>query len=266
MDTVQVHIFFFRSAVNILYGRSRAWVRFPFILGLLLLLPATAFAAEQRPSTMPVKTSAMAKSSGPASVLPALPKKRPSSSTVGGASVSSKKQAVPQSEVRKGFCSDPFALTHRAPPVRPQDRAPVHYGPEGKKEDAAASRVTVKAKKGDGQDNRLIPQRAPFSGGNHTLPHMNKEPSPEVTVGYKHNEQATTAVVVNPQNANSPLYRPAEQEGLLNSAGVYMDVEVKPDVHFQMGGEYSSDASSSQYSSSQRESSQGAALGMRWDF
>lgn len=112
-------------------------------------------------------------------------------------------------------------------------------------------------------DDRLHPSRRTFPGGAHTLSRIDEDPAPEIRLNYKVNRNASTSLVVNPKDEASPLPRPAEPDGTVNSAGVYMDVDVAPDVKLRVGGEYC-DIDDPRASGS--ESSRGAAVGLEWSF
>lgn len=113
--------------------------------------------------------------------------------------------------------------------------------------------------------SRLEPkQQAPFMGGEHTLPYMDAEKSAELSLEYKMGPKTTTRIVVNPQDPGSPLYRPADKDKLLNSGGLYMDVEVQDNMQLKLGGEYCEVDDSGEYRS--HRSSQGVAVGVQWNF
>jgi hypothetical protein len=196
----------------------------------------------------------------------------------------------------KGFTGNPLALERR-PATDGQKRTKVVYGAEGQRREQSVTlraaggrvaaperqtraeglrpeaygagagplsedRVSMSATKRKIPESRLTPARTPFSGGENTLPYMESDPPPEVSMQYKLRDNATTRLTVNPQDSASPLYRPVENDGRIHGAGVYMDVEVKPDVRLQVGGEYhdveARDASAG--------ASQGAAVGLQWSF
>ncbi|MCL1940130.1 MAG: hypothetical protein FWG04_05665 [Desulfovibrionaceae bacterium] len=165
----------------------------------------------------------------------------------------------------KGFTGNPLALERR-PATDGQKRAKVVYGAEGQRREQSLTlgedRVSMSATRRKIPESRLTPARTPFSGGENTLPYMESDPPPEVSMQYKLRNNATTRLTVNPQDLASPLYRPVENDGRITAAGVYMDVEVKPDVRLQVGGEYhdveARDASAG--------ASQGAAVGLQWRF
>lgn len=169
-----------------------------------------------------------------------------------------------------GFSSNPFALTHRDPPEKKPDGGRVVYGPgtqenqpgDGKEEGT----VTFSSGSPAGQqNNRLIPRRSAFSGGQHTMATIDANPPPEVSMTYKMNENASTRVTVNPQDQTSPLYRPVEQDGTINSAGVYMNIDMQPNLQLQVGGEYC-EVNENNINSSKEEASRGAAVGLKWSF
>lgn len=173
----------------------------------------------------------------------------------------------------KGFSSNPFALERRkaSPP------ALAHQPNSGKKLETQIKaapptqanveeqegRVTFASDEEEKPDDRLVPRRSAFSGGPNTLPRMDEETAPEVSMTYKMNKHASTKVIVNPQDETSPLYLPTEKEKILNGAGVYMDVDVKKDLQIRLGGEYQEIEGNH---SSQEAHSQGAAVGLRWNF
>lgn len=166
-----------------------------------------------------------------------------------------------------GFSSNPFALEHRNSPAQSKGKVRISYGAGGERTEQPLAlsddgSLTVSTRKEQLSDDRLKPQRTPFSGGQHALPRMDEESSPEVSMQYKLGDTTSTRVTVNPQDSTSPLYRPAEREGLINAAGVYMDVNVDEDVQLQIGGEY---ADVENHSGSDG-SSRGASVGLKWSF
>ena len=91
---------------------------------------------------------------------------------------------------------------------------------------------------------------------------MDHDSAPEVSMSYKIDKRTRTKLTVNPQNGESPLYRPAETDGGINSAGVYVDVDLQSDLLLQVGGEYGEIARSN----AGQDNSAGAAVGLRWSF
>ena len=166
---------------------------------------------------------------------------------------------------RAGFSSNPFALEHRSVPPE-KKTGKVVYSAEGERREQPLAlgeegKVTVSAQQASMPESRLTPARTPFSGGEHTLPYMDAKPPTEVNMQYKLGNNATTRLTVNPQDSSSPLYRPAESDKTVNAAGVYMDVDVRPDMKVQVGGEYCD--IDSRVSSG---ASQGASVGVQWNF
>ncbi|MDL2216400.1 hypothetical protein LJB81_01540 [Desulfovibrio sp. OttesenSCG-928-M14] len=172
-----------------------------------------------------------------------------------------------------GFCANPFALEHKMPGAQNAtangitDKSRLIYG---KKEDnvkpvtvGGDDRVSVSAKSKEAPDDRLTPRRSVFPGGEQTLSRMDTEHAPEVGLHYKLNKNATTSFVVNPQDEGSPLPRPAEPEGNINAAGLYMQVDVAPDVTLRLGGEYC-DIDDPRASNS--DASRGVSAGFQWNF
>lgn len=148
-----------------------------------------------------------------------------------------------------------------------QVRASIVYGPEGPKRRAPAptednGRVVMSSGDRKLPESRLTPARTAFSGSEHTLPYMDTAPAPEISMKYKLDERTATRFTVNPQDPSSPLYRPAEIEGKVNSAGLYMDMDVRPDVQVRVGGEYSEFKSPD----SPDDSARGASVGVKWNF
>lgn len=173
-----------------------------------------------------------------------------------------------------GFSSNPFSLNHRDPvdapkpvisykngrPERamPDAPAPAHNAPAG----GAHADLNIAAEK-KGIPDRLTPDRATFSGGEHTLSRMDEKKPPEVNMSYQLNENTGASVTLNPQDNASPLHRLAGQDEGLNGAGVYMNVEVQPNLQMKVGGEYCEIESRH----SQREdTAKGAAVGLEWSF
>jgi len=123
-----------------------------------------------------------------------------------------------------------------------QKKANIVYGAAGQRREQPVTlgdegRVSVSVIRRKAPESRLEPARTPFSGGENTLPYMDADPPPEVSVQYQLRDNAAARLTVNPQDPVSPLYRPPESEGRINVAGVYMDVGLTPDVRLQVGGE-----------------------------
>lgn len=174
-----------------------------------------------------------------------------------------------QSSGIKGFSSNPFGLDYRDPPdaSKKPDRGRLVYGA---RQDAVKplifgdkQNVTFSSKQQEKAQDRLQPRRSVFSGSEETLSRMDVDDTPEVSMDYKMNEHATTSLSVNPRDEGSPLPRPAEPDGPVNAAGVYMKVDVAPDVQMKVGGEYC-DINDPRASSS--DNSAGASVGLKWSF
>ncbi len=163
-----------------------------------------------------------------------------------------------------GFSSDPFALKSRDSIFFQTGQNPAD-ALAGRKRTLTMSerRLSVSSKTQGAPENRLTLQRTAFSGGYHTLPYMDSKPSTEVSMAYKVTEKARTRVIANPQDENSPLYRPVEKDSRLNAGGAYVDLDVRKDLQLQMGGEYS-EVDSSRLDGTQN--AQGASVGLRWNF
>lgn len=194
--------------------------------------------------------------------------------------------------ISKGFCSNPFALEHREPPNAKQQprqqqqvsgqssvqqkQQPAVRGSRVNDSDASPRQVAETPENGDpgrqltidsrtprsGSD-RLVPQRSTFSGGKHTLSRMDEEAPAEVSMTYRLGDTTSTRIIVNPQDENSPLYRPVETDGTINSAGIYMDVNLQPDLQLQLGGEYSDRRDEL---SDKTDNSRGASVALKWSF
>lgn len=223
-------------------------------------------------ATRPVVTSTMKQNGVPISITQgqagSVAGKKTAASTA-----SAKAQKKPaQTAGLEGFSSNPFGTNNKNLPS-------LYGGPRQKNNsDAVTWKKTVprnpagsdipvsfSGKAKSAPESRLAPQQqAPFMGGEHTLPYMDAEKTAELSLEYKLSPKTTTRFVVNPQDTNSPLHRPAEQEKLLNSGGLYMDVEVSDNMQLKLGGEYCEIDDSSQHTSSR--SSQGVAVGVQWNF
>lgn len=167
----------------------------------------------------------------------------------------------------QGFGSNPFGLERDDLGQRTPEAQKLRAKIAPVQRNAAAApppedkQVSVTSKMDSPSDDRLIPHRAAFSGGVHTLPNMENDTNPEVSMKYKMSPNAATRFVVNPQDPASPLYRPAEKNGKINGGGVYMDVNLREDLQLQMGGEYNE--IDNQHASG---TDSGASLGLRWNF
>lgn len=169
----------------------------------------------------------------------------------------------------KGFCANPFGLEHKKEgrSQRKPDKSRHIYG---KKEENVKPRTEDQENRlsfeGQGREDghdRLQPSRRVFPGGENTLSRMDEDKAPEMRLNYKINRNATTSLVLNPQDEASPLPRPPEPEGAVNAAGLYMKVDVAPDVKLRLGGEYC-DIDDPRAKGS--DSSRGAAVGLEWSF
>lgn len=185
-----------------------------------------------------------------------------------------------------GFSSNPFSLDHRDPEGTPK---PLVLYKDGRQEKLAPGtagtatagagtagtapaepaplrdgnadlNITVRKKE---HTDRLSPDRTTFSGGEHTLSRMDEKKPAEVSMDYRVNENTNTSVTLNPQDAGSPLHRPAGQDDGLNGAGVYMNVEVQPNLQMKVGGEYCEIESRH---SQREETAKGAIVGLEWSF
>lgn len=248
------------------------------LLALLLLAPApshaqdaaskqgaavTSSAAPKAPAAQPQRRASTA---SPKAAAKATPPKKASAHPA-----KDKVIAAPTAGL-EGFAANPFV----------KGAKPVHslYGGAGKSanlqdfhwtqspgkiEEFEEKPITVSGKAKTAPESRLQPQQhAPFMGGAHTLPYMDAEKTAELSLEYKVSPKTTTRLVVNPQDPNSPLHRPAEQEKLITSGGLYMDMEVSDNMQFKVGGEYCEIDDSGQYGASR--SSQGVAVGVQWNF
>lgn len=164
----------------------------------------------------------------------------------------------------EGFSSNPFSLTHRDPPGKAAGGTVVYRGGEQEKRDEQEETFSFSGNSAAGrQDDRLLPRRTAFSGGQHTMSQIDNDTPPEMSMTYKMNQSARTRVTVNPQDETSPLYRPVERDHTLNSAGVYMNIDVQPNLQLQVGGEY---CELNDVDSAREESARGASVGLKWDF
>lgn len=227
-----------------------------------------------RPSTMPVNTSGMAQparmsAGGDASVQNAQATQRKPSAA-------GKKKAAQKTAKKadiSGFNGNPFELERKnggaarkaAARTGPSFNAPAEKSAAmAGQEEEDEKKLTLSGHIPTSSDDRLVPQRKVFSGGLHTLPYMDEEGTPEMSMTYKMSKSAAARLTVNPQDENSPLYRPVVRDGAsINGAGVYMNVEVDQNVQLQVGGEYRTVENGHD---SHDEDGQGAAVGLIWSF
>ncbi|MDR2123761.1 MAG: hypothetical protein LBP38_02115 [Desulfovibrio sp.] len=168
-----------------------------------------------------------------------------------------------------GFAAAPFTAAgadsqHDAPKTR-------IYGPDPEQKKAEApmtlgdkQNITVSAQSEPQQTARLAPGRAAFSGGPERMGRINETESPEVSMSYKLNPEASGRVTVNPNDPDSPLYRPPERNRNLSGAGLYMDMSVREDLNVTLGGEYS-DVQDTR-PAGRTDGAAGASLGFTWNF
>jgi hypothetical protein len=168
-----------------------------------------------------------------------------------------------------GFAASPFTASRvDAQPGATKAR---HYGPdpEQKKDEAPLTlgdrqNITVSAQSEPQQTDRLTPGRSAFSGGPDRMGRIHDKESPEVSMSYKLNPATAGRVTVNPNDPDSPLYRPPERNRNLNGAGLYMDMSVREDLNVTVGGEYS-DVQDTR-PAGRTDGAAGAALGFTWNF
>jgi len=221
----------------------------------------TAAEAAQRERIMPVRTSASVAQPGPEQAQPVPVCPAPPAPSV--------------SSPRATFSDDPLALSRRPASDRGaeeaadgQKRANVVYAAAGQRREEPLTlgddgRVSVSVTRRKAPESRLEPAHTLFSGGENTLPYMgmDADPLPEINVQYQLRDNAAARLTVNPQDS-SPLHRPVESGGRMNVAGVYMDMDLTPDVRFQVGGE----SHSVETRDAQAGVAQGAAVSLQWNF
>ena len=232
-------------------------------------LPPAEAAAPAR--TLSIKPSAAVREKGMAKLPPALHRQK-AVSLLRGAVMAPGTAADRAARSGRGFGADPLALGRSTPAQLGKKTKRVYGRQETRQEKGAAPYKADKTGRADTLDlsvkkeappeSRLNPRRSTFSGGEHSLPYMDANTPPEISMRYRLRKNARTSLTINPQDSSSPLYRPAEQDGSVNSAGLYMDVDLRPDLQLHMGGEYSDIESRGAPASS----SQGASVGLKWDF
>ncbi|MDL2267321.1 hypothetical protein LJC46_04965 [Desulfovibrio sp. OttesenSCG-928-G15] len=243
-----------------------AFVRF-HIICIALLVSGLCANAEQPSATLPARTvfTAPPTSSG---VRQNLPKAVPNDPAIKAKAARPNKASLLPGEVEKNFSADPFGMTHRS---KSKDKRPLRYTPQPQDHTSPAGQKDGKAVEfragahDAASKDRLTPRRSTvFSGGEHTKPYLDSEQnSPEVEVRFKKdNEPVATRLVVNPQDPNSPLYRPAAKENMVNAAGVYMDIDLNPDMQMQVGGE----VGSVDNKAAEEKATSGAAVNLKWQF
>jgi hypothetical protein len=146
-----------------------------------------------------------------------------------------------------------------------------HYGPdlEHKKVDATLrlgdkQNITVSAQSEPQQTDRLTPGRSAFAGGPERMGRIHDTETPEVSMSCKLSPATAGRVTVNPNDPDSPLYRPPKKNRNLNGAGLYMDMSVRDDLNVTLGGEYS-DVQDTR-PAGRTDGAAGAALGFTWNF
>lgn len=92
-----------------------------------------------------------------------------------------------------------------------------------------------------------------------------KDDASGFNVGYKLDDKAAARLAVNQDDKNASTYVPTRRKGeTLNSAGVYLDVDVEDDLQFQVGGEVRSTERGA--ATTEDQSAAGASVGMKWSF
>ncbi|MDR1685396.1 MAG: hypothetical protein LBR82_02960 [Desulfovibrio sp.] len=168
-----------------------------------------------------------------------------------------------------GFAASPFTASGAG--ALPGATKTRHYGPGPEQKNAEApltlgdkQNITVSAQSEPQQTDRLTRGRAAFAGGPERIGRINDKESTEVSMSYKLNQDTAGRVTVNPNDPDSPLYRPAERSRNLNGAGLYMDMSVSEDLNVTLGGEYSNVQDSRP--AGRTDGAAGAALGFTWNF
>jgi len=186
--------------------------------------------------------------------------------------------ATPKASSGAAFSDDPLSLKRHPASKKAVDgaieqtadgrkKAKVVYGATGPRREQPLTlgdegRVSLSVTRKKAPESRLEPAHTPFSGGENTLPYMGADPPPEVSMQYQLRDNAAARLTVNPQEPVSPLYRRVESDGRINSAGVYMDVDLTPEVRLQVGGEHRNVGTRD----AQAGTAQGAAVGVQWNF
>lgn len=246
-----------------------AFARFQIVLATALFLFCFCAYAEPPSTTLPVRTVFTAPAVTSGQLAP--PKPAPNDTAVKTRKPGNgKKASLLPGSVEKRFSADPFGMTHRAKNKDTRHK-PLRYTPQetasaGVGNSTEEQGVTFRAGSHDpAPKSRLAPSRAVvFSGGEHTKPYLDSEQNaPEVEMRYKKkNDPVTTRVVVNPQDPASPLYRPATKENAVNAAGVYMDIDLDPDMQMQVGGE----VGSVERKAAEEKAASGASVGLKLQF
>lgn len=106
-------------------------------------------------------------------------------------------------------------------------------------------------------------RRAPLPGARDTMSQFDGPPPPEVAMRYQMRNGTSARLAVNPQDPSSPIYAPVLPGRNMDSAGVYLDMELRKDLQLQLGGEYRDlDADSG----GRPEKSTGASMGFKLNF
>ncbi|MDR2603912.1 MAG: hypothetical protein LBC55_00965 [Desulfovibrio sp.] len=168
-----------------------------------------------------------------------------------------------------GFAASPFTASGAG--AEPDATKARRYGPDPEQKKAETpvtlgekQNITVSAQSEPQQTDRLTPGRSAFSGAPERMGRINETENSEVSMSYKLNPATAGRVTVNPNDPDSPLYRPPERSRNLNGAGLYMDMSVRDDLNVTVGGEYS-DVQDTR-PAGRTDGAAGAALGFTWNF
>ncbi|MDR2669729.1 MAG: hypothetical protein LBC14_07250 [Desulfovibrio sp.] len=206
--------------------------------------------------------------SGPArTVRSSAPVTGATSSPAGKASGAKKNRAAKPGLA--GFAASPFTASGADEQSDVPKTRSYGPGPEQKKAEAPMTlgekqNITVSSQSEPQQTDRLTPGRSAFSGAPERMGRINETESPEVSMSYKLNPATAGRVTVNPNDPDSPLYRPPERNRNLNGAGLYMDMSVREDLNVTVGGEYSDVQDTRPVG--RADGAAGASLGFTWNF
>lgn len=283
---------------NYVYRLALILVSIVFFSAASSVVPALAAPAPgkngsmRQQSTMPVKTAAMAaqtEEQGLSSQPPPLPSESSACTRgtvavaepgISGTRAGAAEQSAPSAPVEKKkgdaslgkFSREALVGKQKADAAKPtpekQTRkytAKAAPDPNKKGTELADGRVTFSGSIPDHPNDRLKPQRAPLPGNAQSMSREEPASAPEMSVSYKVAEDTAARVTLNQQDETSPNYTPITKENSLVSTGVYVDLDVRENLQFQMGGEVrsiESDGPGTQHDS--RET--GASVGLRWNF
>ena len=176
---------------------------------------------------------------------------------------------LPKAEA-EGFTANVFGQPSLPPPVDPDIQRKMDHV-AGRRQGNGTGKmlenapVTLSGSTSPQPDvSSLEPRRRTFPGQYHTMSQIDEYSPPEAHVNYRIDHDTSARLAINQQDQRSPTYTPLRQDPTVNSAGVYLDMDMEKDIMLRVGGEVRSHETESH--SSEKRDSTSASVGLEWQF